>query len=131
MSNVVTGPQGGIRPKTAVAGSAISKGQLLKRGADANTLIPNTAGTIATIGCAADDQDTAARTFMYHDSPGETCQVRSGAAFALDAKLSSDASGRAITAIATHIPFAVAREAATAADQLVVAEILTQGLPVL
>lgn len=131
MSNVVAGPQGGIHPKTAVAGAAVSKGQALKRGADANTLIPNTAGTIATIGVAADDQDTAGRTFMYHDVPGETIYVRSGAAFALDAKLMPDGTGRAITATATNIPYAIAREAATAADQLVVAELITQGLPVL
>lgn len=131
MSNVVSGPQGGMRPKTGIAGAAIAKGQVLKRGADANTLIPNTAGTIASIGVALDDQDTANRSFMYEDEAGKTVSVRSGAAFALDAKLSSDASGRAITAIATHIPFAIAREAATAADQWVVAELISQGLPVL
>lgn len=131
MSNTVAGPQGGIHPKTAIAGAAIAKGQFLKRGADLNTLIPNTAGTIATIGVAADDQDTAGRSFMYHDLPGETVLVRAGAAFALDAKLMSDANGKAITATATNLPVAIAREAATAADQLVVAELMTQGLPVL
>jgi hypothetical protein len=124
MSQTVAGPQGGIHPKTAVAGAAVAKGQLLKRGADQNTLIPNTAATIETIGVAADDQDTAGRTFPYHSNPGETVLVRSGAAFALDARLTSDASGRAITAASTNKSTLVAREAATAADQLVVAEIL-------
>jgi hypothetical protein len=131
MSQTVAGPQGGIHPKTGIAGAAIAKGQLLKRGADLNTLIPNTAATIATVGIAADDQDTAGRSFMYHDNPGETVFVRSGAAFALDAKLMSDASGRAITATATNLPVAIAREAATAANQLVTAELMSQGFPVL
>jgi hypothetical protein len=127
MPQVVSGPQGGLHPKTAIAGAAISKGQLLKRGADANTLIPNTAATIATIAVAGDDQDTAGRPILVHDMPGEVVPVRSGAAFALDARLTSDASGRAITAAATNQSSLIAREAATAADQWVAAQLLAAG----
>jgi hypothetical protein len=129
MPQTVTAPQLGIEPKTYIAGAAIARGQLLKRGADLNTVIPNTADTIVTIGVAADDQDTAGRTVQVHTHPGETVLVRAGAAFALDAKLSSDASGRAITATGLSKQYTlIAREAATAADQLVSAELLTQGL---
>lgn len=127
MSSTTFGPKGGLQPNTAVAGAIIAKGQLLKRGADQNTLIPNTAATIQSVAVAADDQDTAGRTLMVYDQPGENCLVRAGAAFALDAKLTSDASGRAVTAAATNPIIAVAREAATAADQLVAAQLVDQG----
>ena len=57
MSSTTFGPKGGISPNTAVAGAIIARGQLLKRGADQNTLIANTAATIQTVAIAADDQD--------------------------------------------------------------------------
>ena len=46
-------------------------------------------------------------------------KVRAGAAFAIDAELTPDATGRGITAVATNIVRARALQAATAADQLV------------
>lgn len=124
MSNTVAGPKGGLQPNTAIAGAAISKGQLLKRGADLNTLIPNTAATIDTLGVALDDQDTAGRTLQVADEPGEIVLVRAGAAFALDARLTSDASGRAVTAATGNKSSLQALEAATLADQLVTARII-------
>jgi hypothetical protein len=79
------------------------------------------------VAVALDDQDVAGRTVAIVDQPGETVLVRAGAAFALDAKLTSDASGRAVTAAATNPFIAVAREAATAVDQLVTAQLVAQG----
>jgi uncharacterized protein DUF2190 len=130
MPTTVSGPSV-LHPRTAIAGAAVAEGQLLKRGADSNTLIANTAGTIATRGVALEDQDTAGHSFRYVSQPGDRPLVRAGAAFAEGAKLMSDASGRAITATATNIPVAIALEAATAADQLVTAELMSQGMPVL
>ena len=125
MSTTTLGPKGGLAPNTAIAGVAlITKGTLLKRGADQNTLIPNTAATIVTVAVAGDDQDTAGRAFVVYDQPGENILVRAGAAFALDARLTSDATGRAVTASATNQSSLVAREAATAVDQLVAAQII-------
>lgn len=127
MSQTTVGPKGGLQPTTMVAGAAIAKGQLVKRGADLNTCIPNAAATTATLGVALDDQDTAGRVVPIANGAGEFVLVRSGAAFALDARLTSDASGRAITAASTNQSTLVAREAATAADQLVTAELLAAG----
>jgi hypothetical protein len=127
MSTTTFGPKGGLQSNTAIAGAIVAKGQLLKRGADQNTLIANTAATIQSVAVAADDQDVAGRTLAVHDQPGENCLVRAGAAFALDAKLTSDAAGRAVTAAATNPFIAIAREAATAADQLVAATLVAQG----
>lgn len=127
MSQTVVGPKGGLQMTTMVAGAAIAKGMQVKRGADLNTAIPNAAATTASLGVAMDDQDTAGRTFPIANGAGEFVLVRSGAAFALDARLTSDGSGRAITAASTNQSILIAREAATAADQLVTAEMLAQG----
>lgn len=127
MSQTTFGPQGGLQEKTGIAGAAITYGQILKRGADQNTVIPNTAATIVPIGVAADDQSVAGRSIPIHNAPGETCRVRAGAAFALDALLTSDGSGRAVTAASTNKIIGIAREAATAADQLVTMELVAQG----
>ena len=128
MSSTVQGPKGGLTPNTAIAGVAlITKGTQLKRGADQNTLIPNSSNAIDTLAIAGDDQDTAGRTFIVYDQPGENVLVRAGAAFALDARLTSDGTGRAITAATGNKSCLVAKEAATAVDQLVAAQIIGIG----
>jgi hypothetical protein len=127
MSQTTMGPKGGLHPNTAIAGAVIAQGQQLKRGADQNTLIPNAAATTPTLAIALDDQDTAGRTVLVADQPGEYVLVRAGAAFALDARLTSDATGRAITAATGNQSALRAAEAATAADQLVTAQILAFG----
>lgn len=127
MSQTVAGPKGGLVPNTAIAGAVIARGTQLKRGADLNTMIPNAAAATPTLAIAADDQDTAGRTVLVYDQPGEFVLVRAGAAFALDARLTSDGTGRAITAATGNQSVLVAKEAATAVDQLVTAQILPFG----
>src|SRR4051812_10146039 len=102
MSSTTTGPKGGLQPNTIIAGAVVTKGLQLKRGADQNTGIPNTAATIDSIAVTLDDQDTAGRTVLIADQPGENVLVRAGATFALDAKLTSDATGRSVTAASTN-----------------------------
>lgn len=128
MSTVVTGPKTALHPTTGIAGAAIVKHRAVKRGADANTYILGTANSI-NVGIAADDQDTAGRTFAYGHRPGELVTVEAGAAFALDAFLTSDANGRLVTATTGQNVCAVAREASTALSQLVTAEIRYQLAP--
>jgi hypothetical protein len=123
MSNVISGPKGPKSPTTYLAGAAIVYGTGVKRGADANTVIPATAAS-ANIGVATDDQPTVGRTVPVAHRPGEMVEVRAGAAFALDALLTTDAAGKFITAATTNPVTAVARQAATAVDQLVPAEIV-------
>jgi hypothetical protein len=60
-----------------------------------------------------------AAAFPFVDQPGEIVEARAGAAFALDALLTSDANGKLITCTTTNPVIAHALQAATAADQLV------------
>ncbi|HVX39607.1 MAG TPA: hypothetical protein VHB25_08540 [Gemmatimonadaceae bacterium] len=126
MSTTTTGPKGPRNLNTAIAGGVILRGTAVKRGADQNTAVQATANS-DNLGIAADYQDTAGRTFSYH-GPGSNCEVRTGAAVALDALLASDANGKLITATTGQHVTAIAREAATAADQLIAAETAPRGM---
>lgn len=112
------GPKGGHRPNTGIAGAAIVRGTGIKRGADLNAVIPGTANSV-NLGIAIDDQDTIGRSVSFVDQPGEIVEGRAGAAFALDAVLTTDAAAKLVTATTGQIVTAVAKRAATAADQLV------------
>ena len=112
------GPKGGHRPNTAIAGAAIVRGTAVKRGADANSVVPGTANSV-NLGIATDDQDTVGRTVSFVDQPGEIVQGRVGAAVALDALLASNAAGKLVTAAIGENVVAQALQAATAADQLI------------
>lgn len=122
MSNVISGPKGPKAPTTYLAGTAVVRGTAVKRGADANSVIPATANS-ANIGIASDDQPTAGRTVSIVHRPGEIVEGRAGAAFALDAPLTSDAAAKLVTATTGQLVIAYARQAATAVDQLVPVEI--------
>lgn len=126
MSQTTMGPKGGHRPNTAIAGGAIVYGTAVKRGADANTLVQGTAASVNQ-GIATDDQTTG-RAFTFVDQPGEIVEARAGAAFALDALLTSDANGKLITAASTNPVIAHALQAATAADQLVPVRLAQRGI---
>lgn len=127
MSDVVTGPKGAHRPNTAIAGGAIVRGTAVKRGADANTLVQATNASVNQ-GIAIDDQPTTGRSFPFVDQPGEIVEARSGAAFALDALLMSDANGKLITCTTTNPVIAHALRAASAADQLVPVRLAQRGI---
>lgn len=120
------GPKGPRNQNTAIAGSAIVYGTAVKRGADETTAVQGTAGS-TNLGIATDNQDTVGHAFPFA-GPGEIVEGRSGAAFALDALLKSDANGKLITAASTDVVTAIAREAATAADQLVPVEVAPRGM---
>lgn len=124
----LSGPKGALAPSTALAGAAITVGQTLKTGADANHVIPAAAAADMPRGIALDYQDTAERPIAFAHRPGELVGGRSGAAFAVGALLTSDANGKLVTAAAGNFVHAIAREAATAADQLVCVEIAAPGL---
>lgn len=122
MSNVISGPKGAKNPTTYLAGAAIVRATAVKRGADANSVIPGTANS-ANIGIATDNQETIGRTVSIAHRPGEVVEGRVGAAVALDAPLTSDAAAKLVTATTGQLVIAYARQAATAADQLIPVEI--------
>jgi hypothetical protein len=126
MSNTVTGPKGALMPNTAIAGAAIQRGTFVKRGADLNTAIPGTANS-RNLGIAIDDQDTIGRTFSYAHRPGEIVEGRASAAIALDAYVTSDATGKMVTATTGQLAGGIARQAATALDQLIPIELTPPG----
>lgn len=121
-----SGPKGALHPNTYIAGGAIVRYRSLKRGADANHVVQADANAVP-IGIAEENQDTAERSVRVADEPGEKVLVEAGAAFALDALLTSDANGRLVTAAATNRVHAIARQAAGALGDLVVAEVAPRG----
>jgi hypothetical protein len=125
MSTTTVGPKGPRKTNTAIAGSVIIYGTGVKRGADQNTLVQGTAAS-ANLGIATDAQDTIGHAFPFAQA-GEIVEGRSGAAFVLDALLTTDANGKLVTAATTNPVTAIAREAATAADQLVTVEVAPAG----
>lgn len=127
MSQTTFGPKGAHRPNTAIAGGAIVRATAVKRGADQSTLVQGTAASVNQ-GIAVDDQPTTGHSFRFVDQPGEIIQGRAGAAFALDALLTSDANGKLITAATTNPVIAHALEAATAVDQLVTVRLAQRGI---
>lgn len=120
------GPKTALFPNTYLAGAAIVRGRAVKRGADANHVIHGTAASI-NLGIAEDNQDTVDRPLRVADRHGEQVWAEAGAAFALDAELTSDANGRLIAAVATNPIVAYAEQAATALGDLVSVKIAGRG----
>lgn len=123
MSQTTAGPKGPKSPNTYLAGAAITFGVTVKRGADQNTVIVATAAS-SNIGIATSEQDVVGGTISIADRPGEIVEARAGAAFALDALLTTDATGRLVTATTGQLVTAIAKQAATAVDQLVPVEVI-------
>jgi hypothetical protein len=122
-----SGPKGALHPNTYLAGAAIARYRAVKRGADENKVVQAAAATDVSIGISEDNQDTAGRALRVADRPGEVVLGEAGAAFALDALLTSDANGRLVTAAATNPVAAIARQAAGALSDLVAVEIAPRG----
>jgi hypothetical protein len=127
MSNTTAGPKGPLFPNTLIAGAAIVRGTIIKRGADATHGVQAAAAADVPLGIAVDNQATAEKPFPIADRAGEVVEGRAGAAFALDALLTSDANGKLVTAATGNKVAAIARQAATALDQLVPVEIAPKG----
>jgi hypothetical protein len=117
------GPKGALFPTAYRAGAAISRCRFVKRGADADSVIHNAAATTRSLGISEEAQATVALPVRIAHRPGELVRIEAGAAFALDAFLTSDGTGRGITAASTNQVGAIARQAATAAGDLVLCEI--------
>lgn len=117
------GPKGALAPMTAIAESAVTKGRAVRRGATADAVVPSVNASVC-VGIAVDTQSTAGKPVAIAHRPGEIIEVEAGAAFAADALLMSNASAQLITATTGNPVIAVAREAATAAGQLVSAELV-------
>lgn len=118
----VTGPNV-AHPRTITAGAAVIRHRFVKRGADADKAIPATAASI-NLGVALDNQDTVGGTFPIADHAGDRPLVEAGAAIVLDAVVTSDAQGRAVTATSGQPISGRARSVAGAAGDLVIVELI-------
>lgn len=127
--SAASGPKGALFPTTYRAGAAVAACRMVKRGADKNTVIQNTAATIRSLGITEEDQATVDKPVRIAHRPGEMVRVEIGAAVALDALLTSDANGRAVTAATTNQVTAIAREAGTTLGDLVLCEIVYMVAP--
>lgn len=110
-------------PTTLQAGAAITRRRFVKRGADALSAVPATAAS-ANLGVALEHQDTVGAAFAVAHRPGELVEVEAGAAVALDAYVTSDAAGKAITAAVGNPISGVARRAAAADTEIIIVELV-------
>jgi hypothetical protein len=123
-----SGPKGPLFPNTYLAGAAVVRYRVVKRGADLNSVIMAAAATDVPLGISGDNQDTIGRVLRVNDRPGENVVGEAGAAFALDALLTSDANGRLVTCATTNPVAAIARQAAAALSDLVAVEVAPRGM---
>ena len=117
------GPKGALMPTAYVAGAAIVACRILKAGADADHAVHASAASSVPIGISEEDQPTAELPVRVAHRPGELVRVEAGAALSAAAKLTSDSTGRAITATTGNQVVGIARNAALAAGDLITVEI--------
>jgi hypothetical protein len=123
------GPKGALFPTAYRAGAAVTACRMVKRGADADSVIHNAAATTPSLGITEEDQATVGKPVRVAHRPGELVRVEAGAATALDAFLTSDATGRAVTAATGNQVTAIGRQVAAAAGDLILCEIRYQLAP--
>ncbi len=123
----VTGPKV-LFPTTLLAGAAIVVNRFIKRGADQNTGVLATAAAPNILGVSWDNQDNVGRTFPLVNRAGEFPLMQCGAVVALDAPVTSDATGRCVTATTGQPVRGYARQPSTAIDQLIVIELAPPGI---
>lgn len=117
------GPKGALFPTALRAGAAVSACRILKAGADQDHAIHATAVASIFTGISEEDQPTVDKPFRVAHRPGEIVRVEAGAAVAAGADLTSDANGRAVTAVSTNQIIGSAKNAATALGDLITVEI--------
>lgn len=123
------GPKGAQLPASYRAGAAVVACRFVKRGADADSVVHNTApATSASVGITEEDQPSVGRAVRVATREGELVRIEAGAAFAIDTLLGPDANGRALAHVApgvgvTHHWGAISRQAAAVLGDLVLCEI--------
>lgn len=117
------GPKGALMPSAIRVGAAVEANRIIKRGADKDHAVLSTAISTGMMGITEEAQATVDKPVRYAHRPGELVRLEAGAAVALDAKVTSDGTGRGTTAAATNPYIAIAREAAAAAGDLFLVEI--------
>lgn len=104
--------------KSYIAGAAVNPSRIVKNGATSGYVIQNAAATTVSLGVTTQNVSAATgeRIDVVHDG---IVLVEAGAAITFGVKLTSDGTGRAVTAVATNEVIGVALEAATAAGDLI------------
>jgi hypothetical protein len=116
------GPKGALFPTTYRSGAAIVACRILKAGADQDHAIHATAVSSVFIGISEEDQPTAEKPIRVAHRSHELVRVEAGAAVAAGADLTSDANGRAVTAVSTNQIIGTAKNAAAALGDLITVE---------
>jgi hypothetical protein len=122
--STTSGPKGDLGT-TYLVDAAVVKNRFVKQGTDQDHVIQGTAAAV-TVGIATDNQDNVNKTVSVLTPAGaqRTVRIQAGAAFALGAKLTSDATGRGVLATTGQPVGAIAMEPCTAADQLIVCRVV-------
>lgn len=118
-----SGPKGALFPTALRAGAAVIACRIIKAGADQDHGIHATAVSSIFVGISEEDQPTAEKPFRLAHRPGELVRVEAGAAVAAGADITSDATGRGVTAVATNQIIGSCKNAAAAAGDLITVEI--------
>lgn len=119
------GPKGYAEDFTTLllGSGTVEKGRGVVYGADDSHCVR--AGAAAVIvGVSVEDETVAEKAVPVAYKPGDNILVEAGAAFANNAKLTTNASGQFITAVTGNPVCAVSRKAATAAGQYVPATLV-------
>ena len=117
------GPKGALQPSAYRVGAAVEANRILKRGASPDLVVHNTAATIRPVGITEEAQATVDKPVRVAHRPGELVRVEAGAAIAADVRITSDANGRAVAAVATNQIIGWSRNAALALGDLITCEI--------
>lgn len=104
--------------KNYIAGAAVPASRIVKNGASPGYAILNAAATTVSLGVTTENISAATgeRIDVIFDG---IVIVEAGAAITFNTKLTSDGTGRAVTAVATNEVIGIALEAATAAGDLI------------
>lgn len=114
----------GTEPLSLKAGGTINGNRFIKQDTTKGQCVQSAAGTDVTIGVAL--IGAAAGESVPFQSYGKS-KVVAGAAVALNAQVTSDASGRAVTVATGNTSLGIAMEAAGAAGDVI--EVLLTPLP--
>jgi hypothetical protein len=118
ISSDSTWPTRGAYKKNRTTEAVVNPRRIVKYGAAADTILQGAAATDLTLGVTTNTVASGVGSELDVVMFGETL-VTSGAAFARGALLTSDGTGRAVTAAATNRAVGIALTEATAADQSV------------
>lgn len=111
---------------TGVAGSAVSQFHFVAHAVDGE--FDHAGAGVLASGVAQADADAQGKAFPIAIMDGSVVKVKAGAAFARNANLTPNASGKAVAATTGNQINAIALEASNGADEIVAVQLMFRGV---